>query len=321
MSDDEVDLELLELLRQHVQGKLKVSDEPETEVLDGAEYIYDNSIDVALDMRACKQAASSIHALMQQKSYSTSTWSEHVLHPKEKDASTLAFIFTMDLLNFSFWSELPEEERFAVEYQGQVWTGYWSLVASLQRALEEGIPITSSDFWQNEDECTLEVLKNVFRSTTTEEEIPMLEERLACLREAGQVLYEKYGCSFEELVWSANGSAAGLVNILARDFPCFRDEFKFESRRKPVRLLKRAQILVADLWACFDGQDYGDFYDIGKITMFADYRVPQILQSMGCLYYSPSLMSTIKHGKTIKSGSYWELQIRDMLKPQKLYGP
>jgi len=114
-------------------------------------------------------------------------------------------------------------------------------------------------------------------------------------------------------VWSANGSAAGLVNILARDFPCFRDEFKFESRRKPVRLLKRAQILVADLWACFDGQDYGDFYDIGKITMFADYRVPQILQSMGCLYYSPSLMSTIKHGKTIKSGSYWELQIRGTL--------
>jgi hypothetical protein len=51
------------------------------------------------------------------------------------------------------------------------------------------IPITSSDFWQSEDECTLDLLKHVFRSTT-EEEIPMLEERLACLREAGQVLYE-----------------------------------------------------------------------------------------------------------------------------------
>ncbi|MBE3048336.1 hypothetical protein IMZ48_38695 [Candidatus Bathyarchaeota archaeon] len=52
-----------------------------------------------------------------------------------------------------------------------------------------GIPITSSDFWQSEDECDLETLRHVFRSTT-EEEIPMLEERLACLREAGQVLYE-----------------------------------------------------------------------------------------------------------------------------------
>lgn len=51
------------------------------------------------------------------------------------------------------------------------------------------IPITSSDFWQDENECTEEILKHVFRSTTSEE-IPLLEERLKCLREAGQVLYE-----------------------------------------------------------------------------------------------------------------------------------
>jgi hypothetical protein len=51
------------------------------------------------------------------------------------------------------------------------------------------IAITSSDFWQNEDECTEEVLAHVFRSAT-EEQIPMFKERIACLREAGQVLYE-----------------------------------------------------------------------------------------------------------------------------------
>lgn len=51
------------------------------------------------------------------------------------------------------------------------------------------IPITSSDFWQSEDECTLDLLRHVFRSTTSEE-IPLLEERLRCLREAGKVLYE-----------------------------------------------------------------------------------------------------------------------------------
>jgi hypothetical protein len=51
------------------------------------------------------------------------------------------------------------------------------------------IPITSSDFWQSEDECTEELLKHVFRSAS-EEEIPMFKERMACLREAGQILYE-----------------------------------------------------------------------------------------------------------------------------------
>lgn len=36
-----------------------------------------------------------------------------------------------------------------------------------------------------------------------------------------------------------------------------------------MRLYKRAQILVADLWACFDGEGYGRFSDIDNITMFA----------------------------------------------------
>lgn len=138
MSDDEADPELLELLRAHIMGKPSSDPEPETGVLEGAEYIYDNSIDVALDMWSCKTAANAIYKQMQEKSYSTSTWSEHELHPKAKDESTVNFIFTMDLLNFSFWSELPDEERFAISYKDRTWTGYWSLVAALQRALDEG---------------------------------------------------------------------------------------------------------------------------------------------------------------------------------------
>lgn len=138
MSDDEADPELLALLRQQLMGPLPANQEPETGVLEGAEYVCDNSIDVALDMRSCKNAATGIYAQMQQKNYSTASWSEAELHPKAKDESTVAFIFTMDLLNFSFWSERPDAERFAVSYRDKRWTGYWSLVASLQRALDEG---------------------------------------------------------------------------------------------------------------------------------------------------------------------------------------
>ncbi|KAK4228898.1 hypothetical protein QBC38DRAFT_131431 [Podospora fimiseda] len=309
MSDDEPDLELLALLRQHLQGKLKLDDEPETGVLESAEYVYNNCIDVALDMRSCKNAAAAIYSQMQQKEYSPATWSSHELHPKTKDESTVAFIFTMDLLNFSFWSEKSETERFAIEYRGRRWTGYWSLVAALQRALDEGIPITDSHFWQDEEECSLAVLKQVFRSCT-DEEIPLLEERLACLREAGKVLYEKYDCDITNLIEDAKGSAARLVNLLAQDFTCFRDEHQFDGRKKPIRLLKRAQILVADLWACFEGKGYGEFRDIDKITMFADYRIPQILNTMGCLLYSPLLEMAVKDKKEVVSGSSHEVQLR-----------
>lgn len=139
MSDHEVDSDLLELLRQSLGINGNNSPKPaKIRVLEDAEYIYDNSTDVALDMRGTKAAASSIWALMQEKQYSTRDWSKHELHPKTKDESTVDFIFLMDLLNFSFWSDGALLQQYAVEYRGKTWTGYWSLVAAIQRALEEG---------------------------------------------------------------------------------------------------------------------------------------------------------------------------------------
>ncbi|KAI8936188.1 hypothetical protein NX059_006620 [Plenodomus lindquistii] len=310
MSDSEPDLELLELLRARF-GPQTTSGPPDTKVLSSAQFIYDNSTDVALDMRSTKAAAALIHAEMQSRAYSTTTWSTQPLHPQAKDEQTVNFIFTMDLLNFSFWSTLEEadEKRFAIVYEGKRWTGYFSLVALLRRALDMEIPITSPEFWIDDEACTDEVLRAVFSSGTEGgEEIPLFEERVKCLREAGRVLHDAFDGSIVTLIDDANGSAAALVNLLAEKFDCFRDEAVFE--RKTVRFLKRAQIFVADLWACFDGESYGAFNDIHTITMFADYRIPQILHSLSILSYCPPLSNAIQRHQMIEPGHSWELQIR-----------
>lgn len=70
-----------------------------------------------------------------------------------------------------------------------------------------------------------------------------------------------------DLVKSADHSAGKLVNLLAHHFPSFDDCTTFERRK--VRIMKRPQILVADIWAAFNGEDYGSFNDINSITMFA----------------------------------------------------
>ncbi|KAL4882607.1 hypothetical protein BJY04DRAFT_37478 [Aspergillus karnatakaensis] len=309
MSDDEVDHELIALLRKSLGlgGGAANPGAAETKVLENAQYVFDNAIDVALDPHKTKAAAETIWRQIQKKDYSTSSWSEHELHPKAKDETTVDFIFTMDLLNFSFWSAETEDKRFAIEYREKKWTGYWSLVAALQRALDEGIEITTPEFWANEEECTEELIKHVFRSATAEE-MPLLTERLECLREAGRVLCNDFEGSFTNCIYNANYSAAALVNLLAESFSCFRDEAIFNGRR--VRLYKRAQILVADLWACFDGEGYGEFHDINKITMFADYRIPQMLHFLGCLMYSPPLETQIRNHKEIPSGSSREIELR-----------
>ncbi len=140
MSDDEADPELLELLRKSLGTHDPAAVGPaQTGVLESAKYIYNNSIDVALDMHGTRAAAATIWELMQQKEYSCKTWSLHELHPKAEHESTVDFLFIMDLLNFCFWSDDEDPgNTFTVEYHGKIWTGYWSLVAALQRALVEG---------------------------------------------------------------------------------------------------------------------------------------------------------------------------------------
>ena len=147
MLNDAVDEELLALLHKSVScydhSALAC---PDTGVLDDAQFVYDNAIDVAIDSSATKAAASLIWETMKQKDYSFKTWASHELHPKEKTEATVDFIFTMDLLNFSFWSENGSHEAFAIDYRGSRWRGYWSLVATLQRALDEGMSQDQFDY-------------------------------------------------------------------------------------------------------------------------------------------------------------------------------
>ena len=140
MADDEEDPELLELLRKSLAIDVAAAAGPaQSGILESAEHIYTNAIDVAIDMYGTKAAATTIWNLMQEKEYSCKAWASHELHPKAKDESSVEFIFIMDLLNFCFWSEGEDSEAgFSVDYRGQRWLGYWSLVAALQRALDEG---------------------------------------------------------------------------------------------------------------------------------------------------------------------------------------
>ena len=49
---------------------------------------------------------------------------------------------------------------------------------------------------------------------------------------------------------------------------------------------------------------------MNEVTMFADYRVPQILLHLGVLEYSPSLLNKIKLKEEIPFGSEEENEIR-----------
>ena len=72
--------------------------------------------------------------------------------------------------------------------------------------------------------------------------------------------------------------------------------------------------MIGDIWAAYDRPTDPDhpfyFRDIRELTMFADYRVPQILREYKILDYSKSLSIQIDQQLEIPSNSVIEIEIR-----------
>ncbi|CAH8515281.1 unnamed protein product [Schistosoma turkestanicum] len=211
-------------------------------------------------------------------------------------------IFVTSLLNFSFWSK--SHVNFEVSYCDKIYTGYWALCAAVNRAIDEGVDLLNPKVYQS---VTEEQLRYIFRSHTAEP-IPLFDERLNALRDAGKTLLENFDGSFKNALSLCDNSAAKLLKLLCDYFPSFRDYGLYKG--KHVSFLKRAQILVGDLWYCFEGKGFGYFHDIDEITAFADYRVPQVLNYFGVIEYSEDLATKIHNGEEISNGSELEIEIR-----------
>lgn len=89
------------------------------------------------------------------------------------------------------------------------------------------------------------------------------------------------------IVESAEQSAVKLLNILTENFPNFQDHMVYKGSQ--VHFYKRAQILIGDIYAKYHGKGLGAFKDIDQLTMYPDYRVPQVFHNEGVFEYSPEL--------------------------------
>ncbi|XP_058067006.1 queuosine 5'-phosphate N-glycosylase/hydrolase [Anopheles bellator] len=276
---------------------------------ESGELIVKNARYVKVNDGAIEKLADRIIQGIREKEISVDNFSQHQHHPTAKDPKAVDWIFLIDTLNFCFWTPGKVATKWTVEGE----TGYFALCAAINRAMREDIDVTNPAFYST---ITIEQLERILRSDNATTKVPLLEERVRCLHEVGHVLLERYGGKFENLVRSCNGSAVALLQRIVSDFPCFRDEATLELGDGPevsktrVSIYKRAQILVGDLWSCFRGEGLGRFKDIDAITMFADYRVPQVLIHFGTLSYDERLMAVLQEDTLLENGCREEVEIR-----------
>ena len=239
-----------------------------------------------------------------------------MVHPQTADNTGIDWVFFLDALNFSFWNfSSGENKQYQVTYKDITYTGYLAFCAAVCRTLDSGTPLTTPTFYANLTENQL----STFLMGDNQVVCPLIKERVSCLHEIGEVLKKKFNSSFVNCLIHCERygehKAQKLLNLVRNEFPCFRDEAEYQPIAcKPaikVSFMKRAQILIADVWSLFEGQGHGRFHDIDSLTMFADYRVPQSLQYFGAFKYSEKLFDELsKPEHILEHGCTYEIEIR-----------
>ncbi len=232
-------------------------------------------------------------------------WDKHY-HWTDDRGRAVNVTLLLDALNFCFWAD-PGETRWTLTYEEEDLDGYWALAASLKRAIEvDGCPLWDADFLQQIGEDDVESIFHPVGASSGR--IPMFGARVANIREVGRVLGEKYEGWFGAAIEASGGNSPDLVRRVVADFPSFDDVTQYAGQE--VRLYKRAQILVSDLYGAFDGRGWGELHHLDRLTAFADYKVPQILRAEGILEYSLALAARIDAREAIAPESPEEVEIR-----------
>jgi len=222
---------------------------------------------------------------------------DEVHHFRGDDRSTLAYIITLDAVNFG-------SGYFPYLTKRRGTSGYYTVATSLADRFRANGPLSAE---------TLSAIKpqacaNIFGQDTSSEPVAELMRLFAqAWNDLGRDLLDRFEGRFENLLISADHFAGRLVDLLDAQ-PLFHDVATYNGFAVPF--YKRAQIAASDLALAFDGEGLGHFEDIDRLTIFADNLVPHVLRMLGLLEYDSELLARIERSEEIESGSEEEVEIR-----------
>jgi len=213
----------------------------------------------------------------------------------------IGLVCIFNCVNFCFWAP-KGKEKWATNVGGEMVDGANGIFRALEKALKNDVPLLDAHFLKTLDR---EELSEILNGNV---EIPLLNERVRCLNEAGEVLLGNFDGSFMNVLMRAHNDAVELVNIFSRFFPSFNDYAVFEGTK--IEFYKRAQLNADMINHRLVRGGEKKLSNLDKLTAFADYKVPQMLRKFGILEYTSELSEAIDSYEEISAGSREEIEIR-----------
>lgn len=270
----------------------------ENPVLSSTEFLTINPKYVRIDKNKIEAQAK----VFAQRQFSIPDWKE--CFPGKSIDEQIELFCLANTTNFAF-TNFETGEKYFTKWNGKDWSGAYGMYASISKALEKGIPITSPKYLAN---ISLDQVNEIF---SQDSQIPLAQERKEVFNEVGEVL-SNLDQSFLDIYLDSEGrtfnNGRGFVERLSLDFPSYNDSAIIEGRKAIFN--KRAQLAAAEIHGRLLSERITAFEDIEKLTAFADYVLPKGLRSMGIIQYSHDLAARVDGGVLIPKNSREELEIR-----------
>jgi hypothetical protein len=214
---------------------------------------------------------------------------------------TTQYYFFLDSINFCFWN-VQEKERWEIEKDGKRIHGYYAFSYAIKNALLTDKRLFNASYLSS---ITFDDFSKIFKGRG---ELLLLKERHEIIRENFKILKKKYSGKALNLVMAGESDVNKLVELIIRDFSTFGDYSEFGAQT--IYFFKRAQLFISDINYALQGKNAGYFKNMEDLTIFVDYKLPQLLESEGILVYNEKLKNKIKNHELIERDSKEEIEIR-----------
>ena len=215
------------------------------------------------------------------------------------------FVMVGNTIDTAF-TDFKTHVKFQIDYNGEHLSDSDAMFGCIKRAMDNGTPILDGKFLAR---LTRADMEKIFAGNI---EMPMLDEKMELLRQAGGILAAKYNGRYYNFIKSCSlrlyDKGNGLVERLASEFPRYNDVSQYDGHE--IKCYKLTQL---GFWQIYSGLKPADVFhieDIQKMTAFADYIVPVALRLMGMTSYSSQLEHAINTYQMIPRDSTQEIEIR-----------
>jgi hypothetical protein len=227
------------------------------------------------------------------------TW-DNDLHLLATPEETAQYYFFLDSINFCFWG-LKGQARWEYKINNEWVGGYYAYCRAIKDAFLQDQRFFDADYLKD---ISKEGFESIFSNGRNN--LLLINERRKIIQENFQILRNSFGGQAMNLLFQAEGDADKIVSTLLEKFPTFNDSVAWKGKK--VLFLKRAQIFTSDL--SFSGLPELAIKNLNHLTIFSDYKIPQIFEFSGVLKYNSELEADIIGGKLIPANSQKEVELR-----------